>query len=45
MPRISVQDFVRIAVLVGSMGSVAASQPLPNLQKLTASSVGWILGS
>ena len=34
MLRISMQNFVSIAVLVGSISSVAASQPLPDLQNL-----------
>lgn len=44
MLRISMQNSVRLTVLIGSTSSVAASQPLPNLQKLAASSVDWVLG-
>ena len=44
MPRISVPNFVSIAVLVGSISSVAASRPLPDLQNLHASLVDWVLG-
>ena len=44
MLRISMQNFVRITVLIGSSSSVAASQPLPNLQNLAASSVDWVVG-
>ena len=38
------QNFVRIAVLIGSSSSVAASQPLPDLQNLAASLVDWVVG-
>ena len=39
------QNFVRYNVcVVGSISSVAASQPLPNLQNLAASLVDWVLG-
>jgi hypothetical protein len=44
MARLSVQNFVRITLQVGSIRSVAPNQPLPNLQKLAASSVSWLLG-
>ena len=44
MLRISMENFVRITVLIGRINSVAANQPLPNLQKLAASSVDWVLG-
>jgi len=44
MLRISIQNFVRITVQIGSIGSAVASEPLNNLQKLAASSVDWIVG-
>jgi hypothetical protein len=44
MLRRSIQNFVRITVLIESISLVAPSQPLPNLQKPVASSVDWVLG-
>ena len=44
MLRTSMQNFVRITVLSGSIGSAVASEPLPNLQNLAASSVDWVVG-
>jgi hypothetical protein len=43
MLRISMENFVRLTVLIGGSSSVAANPPLPNLQKLAASSVDWVL--
>jgi hypothetical protein len=44
MLRISMQNFVRLTVLIGSISSVAANQPLTNLKKLAASLVDWVVG-
>jgi len=50
MLRTSMRNFVRMTVLIvavllaGGVGSAAASEPLPNLQKLAASSVDGVVG-
>lgn len=44
MLRISMQNFVRLTVLIGSISSVAANQPLTNFKKLAASLVDWVVG-
>ena len=45
MLRISMQNFVRITVWIGSIGSAVTSEWLPNLQNHAASSVDWVAGS